>query len=335
MSHPYFVTRRACPACRGGSTRNLRSVSYQDALMRDYLDRFYSQPGGVEHPYLREACYQLDECLECGLLFQRQIPDEMLMNRLYGQWISPDQALEQYESRHRGPYYVMLAREIACVVDYFGPPFSRLKLFDFGMGWGHWCLLAKGFGCEVYGCELSPLKIQRAQANAIRTVQPQQLPVAALDYIHTEQVFEHLPDPLGTLMHLTEALKPGGLIKIAVPNGWDIKRKLTAWDWTAPKGSPNSLNAVAPLEHINCFHHDTLIHMARKAGLVPVPDLTPERVDRRTPPMISRAKAAVRPAYHTLKRRLIGKPHIKSSRLHFAKPMAQHQEMLNRETLCA
>jgi len=77
-----------------------------------------------------------------------------------------------------------------------------------------------------------------------------------------------------------------------VPEGWDVKRRLkmwdwralrvcdssdqlkhimSIWDWEAPKGSgcENSLNAVAPLQHINCFDRDVLVTMAGKAGLSP------------------------------------------------------------------
>ena len=35
----------------------------------------------------------------------------------------------------------------------------------------------------------------------------------------------------------------------------------------SPKGSKRSLNAVSPLEHINCFNRNSLIIMAYKAKL--------------------------------------------------------------------
>jgi hypothetical protein len=62
-------------------------------------------------------------------------------------------------------------------------------------------------------------------------------------------------------------LKPNGIIRINVPNGWDIKRRLEIWDWTAPRGSENSLNMVAPLQHINCYIHEALVKMGQEAGL--------------------------------------------------------------------
>ena len=38
-------------------------------------------------------------------------------------------------------------------------------------------------------------------------------------------------------------------------------------DWKAKKGTKNSLNDVAPLEHIQCFTRSSLILMAKKAGM--------------------------------------------------------------------
>jgi hypothetical protein len=36
---------------------------------------------------------------------------------------------------------------------------------------------------------------------------------------------------------------------------------------TSPKGSKNSLNPVAPLEHINFFRRSSLVKMAKEAGM--------------------------------------------------------------------
>ena len=46
------------------------------------------------------------------------------------------------------------------------------------------------------------------------------------DFINTEQVFEHISEPLETLKELKTLLKPGGIIKISVPTADDINRRL-------------------------------------------------------------------------------------------------------------
>ncbi len=134
-------------------------------------------------------------------------------------------------------------------------------------GWGHWCRVARGFGCQVWGTELSAARIAYAQADGLRVLAWKDIPAQRFDFINTEQVFEHLPEPFETLTYLARSLNPGGLIRISVPDGWDIKRRLNVGNWHAPKGSRDSLNPVAPLEHINCFSQRVICRLAQRADL--------------------------------------------------------------------
>ncbi len=138
------------------------------------------------------------------------------------------------------------------------------------MGWGEWALMAKAFGCEVYGSEISSSRIAYAKAQGIRIVDWADIPMHQFDYISTEQVFEHIPEPLDTLRYLGKALAPQGMIKISVPNGTNIRKLLRTMNWKAAKEDCDSLNPVSPLEHINCFSGDVIKRMAAQAGMRPV-----------------------------------------------------------------
>jgi 2-polyprenyl-3-methyl-5-hydroxy-6-metoxy-1,4-benzoquinol methylase len=135
------------------------------------------------------------------------------------------------------------------------------------MGWGRWCEIAQSFGCRAHGTEFNKICIERASHKGITVVDYADIPKYKYDFINTEQVFEHLPNPLETLLHLKKGLAPDGLLKISVPDGQGIKRRLKTWNWKAPKHSSESLNPVAPLEHLNCFNHDVLAAFALTAGL--------------------------------------------------------------------
>lgn len=135
------------------------------------------------------------------------------------------------------------------------------------MGWSKWLFMARAFGCKPYGTELSEERVSHAISNGIHVVDWNEIPEFSFDFINTEQVFEHLAQPLETLMHLKSALKPGGVVKISVPYTGDIDFRLKTMNWTAKKGSRESLNAVAPLEHINCFRRNSIIKMGKKVGL--------------------------------------------------------------------
>jgi SAM-dependent methyltransferase len=216
---------------------------------------------------LQEARYRLAECRECALIFQQEVPNDHLMKRLYERWIDPDHALEQHRQCLGLTHYASWAQEILQTITQLDSSPASLDLFDFGMGWGHWALMGEAFGCNVYGAELCQRHIDHARAHGITVITWDEIPQYRFDFINTEQVFEHLADPLDTLRQLKAALKPNGIIKISVPFVNDIERRLKIMDWTAPKWTKNSLNAVAPLEHINCFRRRSLLAIASLADL--------------------------------------------------------------------
>lgn len=294
----YFTKRESCPACTSEEWTTLIKLAYSDdSPLREFLTTAYSTTG-VELEYLEGSHYTLDECNNCGLIFQEEIPNDLLMVRLYEHWIgdSVESSIRITQEQHTLEILSEHLYEFMKVLWYFDTLPSDVKVFDFGMGWGTWCRLAAGFGCDVYGTELSESRIEYAQARGTKVISWQEIPDHKFDLIYAYTVFEHLAEPLETLTYLKQALKPGGLVYITVPDGWDIKRRLDAWDWKAPKGSKNSLMPVNPLQHINCFTHDALVQMANIAGLSLV--TIPEQYTFYSKHSI---KALVKPAYHALR----------------------------------
>jgi SAM-dependent methyltransferase len=270
MIQPHFTERKSCPCCRSPKSRELYSSPFDAAPVKEYLEAFYAPQGGVEFQYLQAACYVLAECQDCGLIFQRQILNDLLMAKLYGCWIDPakvryQESLETGTARSAGH-----AREIAGIIGLLRRSPASLRLFDFGMGWGQWALMAKAFGCDSYGFELCSERIEAARFGGIKIVGWDEIPRQQFDFINTEQVLEHVPEPLETILHLKKALKPGGLLKISVPSAHNMARRLKRMDWQAPKWSRYSLNPVAPLEHINFFRSSSLLTLAQIAELKPV-----------------------------------------------------------------
>lgn len=267
MYNRNFFIRKSCPVCEANNFRVIYQNRFDEEPIKGYLKSFYESQGRVEFEYLVEANYILCECKDCGLIFQRDIPNDILMERLYEHWINPQKVLDQHLQQDGLGYYSNYAQEIMQIMAFIGKNPSSLSLFDFGMGWGKWAIMAKAFGCDSYGAEISFDRIEYAKANGIKIITWEEIPQQRYDFINTEQVFEHIPEPLQTLRHLKMALKTDGIIKISVPNTNDIERRLKNMDWKAPKGSRNSLNPVAPLEHVNCFRRATLEKMASEAGM--------------------------------------------------------------------
>lgn len=298
----YFVSRKVCPCCGSTDSSEICRACYTESPLRDYLDSFYSPQGKAEFEYLVEQDYILVECRKCGLIYQKEIPNDFLMEKLYEVWIDSVKTFGLFEKNRGIDYFSHLCSEIIRVVTYFDVPPSQLDFLDFSMGWGNWCRVAQSFGCKVQGTEFSPARIEYAKKTGIKVISYNEIREFKYDFINTEQVFEHLPKPQETLSHLKSSLKQHGILKISVPNGWNVKERLRKWDWEAPKGSPDSLNPVAPLEHVNCFNHDALVVFARNAGLVPI-DI-PATSLRSPAPTDSKKeviKSILRPYYHRFK----------------------------------
>lgn len=263
----YFVKRSACPACLSRHFSTIYSCEYLQDPVRAFLEAFYNKQGFVELHYLENGVYTVAECESCGLIFQQYIPDDVLAERIYEHWIDPEVSFQKAEKNKINAHHL---QEVAIIREYLDPvnP-SELTFFDYGMGWGKWCQAAKSIGCQVYGAELSRNRIANAERLGVEVLEWEQIPQKKFDFINTDQVIEHVPDPLGTIRHLAKALKPKGLLKINVPNGIGIKQKLRFNNWKRSHGV-TSLNAILPLEHINCFKHQQIIKMGKLAGLVPV-----------------------------------------------------------------
>lgn len=263
----HFELRETCPGCDSSDHTVLYSCGYTEDPVRRYLLSFYASQGHIDLQYLEGARFILRECTKCGMIFQQEVPDSFLMHTLYEKWIDPVMAFDKIQKDADVNRYLRYLQEIMIVIRYLRKPPGSIDILDFGMGWGHWCLAAKALGCNVYGIELSREQTDHARSQGIRTIGREELPRYRFDFINTEQVFEHLPDPLTTLRCLKGSMKQGGVLKISVPDGADIKRRLKRGRWDSPKGSRNSLNAVSPMEHINCFRRSTLISMAASCGL--------------------------------------------------------------------
>jgi len=264
--NPWFEKRNGCPACASDKFKIIYRSRYDENPIKDFLSGFYLPQGIVEFEYLNGASYILCECETCGLIFQRDIPNDILMERLYEHWIDPKMALCRHMKEGTG-YYSSLELELLKIISFFRKEPSQLCFLDFGMGWGDWASKAKSLGCDSYGTELSAERIEHATSNGIKVIHWNEIPRHRFDFINTEQVLEHIPEPLKTLRHLRSALKTEGIIKVSVPTANNIKQRLKIMDWKAPRGTKNSLIPVAPLEHINFFTRKSLLKMAAEAGM--------------------------------------------------------------------
>jgi hypothetical protein len=258
------IERPHCPVCVAPPERTLYRSDFGAPPIRDYLFGFY--PGFTEDDLklLAGAEFLLELCSRCTLIWQRFAPDGDLLTRIYEVWDVEQGGLQRHDNI---AYQRATAEEILLVLELAGRRPSDVSVLDFGMGWGRWPRLAAALGCRAYGVELAHEQAAFAATQGVAVQTLEQLAADTFYFINTEQVFEHLVDPGGTAQQLARSLTPDGWLKVSVPDGADIERRLRHADWTAPRTSPRSLNAVAPLEHLNCFSRTALDALGTGAGL--------------------------------------------------------------------
>ena len=299
MSNPYLIERSACPACRSTQHATLYSRAFCDTPVRQFLESYYRESGRIDMNDLKDADYTLLECRDCGLVYQNAIPGERLMERLYRERTNFDPAKDRSRQHSSVQYYARHAELMLTLASHFRKAPHEIQVFDFGLGWAELATMAVASGFETYGAELVEAKRQFARSHGVHVIEWEEIPEHRFDYINADWIFEHLPRPLDTLAHLRRGLSEHGIIKISVPIGVQIKRQLKVHNWNAPKNSRHSLNAVHPLEHLNCFEGNSLDKMAAHC------ELKPFKFPLREQYMIWRwgsakeaAKAMARPFYH-------------------------------------
>jgi SAM-dependent methyltransferase len=248
--------------CGSTSARPLLDLPYDAAPLDRYLRVFYA--GRLDPERLAGNRYRLVACEACGLAYQRDVPDPSFLAELYGELIDETEA--ELQQRRGLAVRQAYASQVEQAIAFWGRPPTELEVLDFGAGAGMWLRFARAYGCRTTAVELTA---GDAVEGADRVLATADLPGATFHYANAEQVFEHLVDPVEELRRIARSLRPGGIVRVAVPSSVDLDRALAAADWAAPKGSPTSLNAVAPLEHLNCYRGTSLARLGQEAGLTP------------------------------------------------------------------
>ena len=253
-----FEARGACPVCAAADAQTLCELEFADRRLAAFIDDFYA--GRVPLAVLAGASYRVLACNRCGLVYQDPILNDDGMAALYEAWIDAAASLAKKQRAPR-KLFAKYAGQIQTLARLIARSPGEVRVLDYGMGWGYWARMATAHGYAVEGFEPSPSR--RAHARVLGVAVLDRLPRAEprYDYILASQVLEHVPDPRSCLADLAARLAPDGILHLRVPDGRGVAARLARRGW-----SPD-LDAIHPLEHINCFTRDSLLFAARDAGL--------------------------------------------------------------------
>lgn len=257
--HPLFKKRLKCPICGAAQTKILRKTEFTASPVWEFLERYYSKR--IAQQTLAGAYFEVVQCQSCTFIWQQNILNDNGMEKLYNDWISADDSLNKKKETDIS-LYAGYARQVEAIAHLLKRKPAEIKVLDFGMGWGYWCRMAQAYGFRTYGVEIASDRLAHARQYGLRaTDNLADLEGIQFDFINSEQVFEHVPDPRESVGLLVSKLKKGGILRISVPNGNSIAAAVRQPNW-----KPTS-DAIHPLEHINCFTNRTLICLTEAVGL--------------------------------------------------------------------
>ena len=258
----------ACPLCEGDSPRTLLEMDL---------------------PPDEQRC-TVAECEACSMVYLTPRPDAGSIGQYYsrdykpyqcrsarsGSWTAIKQRLTQsvlaarlgypLENRHwvdsiLGPAlapFLLPSQDSITRIPYHGEG----KLLDFGCGAGWLAHRLQQRGWDVTGIDFSPIAAQQVRESYGIPVHVGSLPHSAIapesfDVITMGSVLEHVHDPHAILNGAVDALRPGGLLVIVVPNIASWGFRTFGKDWFA-------LDLPRHLLH---FSPKTLTRLVQEHGL--------------------------------------------------------------------
>jgi SAM-dependent methyltransferase len=254
-----MLQRLNCPIC-GARAEIIFSRPYARPEFQPLVDR------GSLKKVVEDKPYEIRYCAQSDLYFQTWVMED---HELSG-WYSPPAEAQTFLSeisKQKLHWLAHMTEEILVLRQLCPAPLP--KVLDFGCNWGKWASMALAHGCDVYAVEVNRDAAAFCASRGIPILTLDQLCEHRFDFINVDQVMEHLSDPLGIAKRLSEALRPGGLMKFSTPDNPALGPRLAR----AQKDGSNdvldlkTLDALLPFEHVNLYNHRSLKFLAEAVGL--------------------------------------------------------------------
>lgn len=186
--------------------------------------------------------YSVVRCLHCDLLRTDPRPTEATIDRHY----PPEYLPFNLGPGRRGGFLLKARRQLEKLyerrygpVDLVVPPpeDGPRRLLDVGGGSGTYAALMAGTGWDPWVLEPSPVAA-RAAVDAVggervtrASIGAAEYPPGFFDLVTMNHVLEHLHDPVAALTRARTWMRPGGRVRVVVPNVESLERRLFGSSW--------------------------------------------------------------------------------------------------------
>mgnify|MGYP001290784195 FL=1 len=262
------MIRNKCLICKSNQfLTSLIKLEYSSKYIKRFLDDYYSVSSSKNIlQNIKYLNYEIIKCKKCQFIWQKFIPNQKFLKNLYEVVIDKDQSLKKSIYKHQ------ISRDndkiqVNQVIHLVNKKDTKIKVLDYGAGWGHWAKNIESEIIKVFCLEYSKSRTKHIKKLKLNLVHKNKIIKKNIkfDFIRCEQVVEHLPELQSTLSFLHKILNKNGIIYISVPDGNKIIH--------SNKFSKNYIKKgpVQPLEHLNCFNNFSLNKILKMNNFKRVP----------------------------------------------------------------
>lgn len=141
------------------------------------------------------------------------------------------------------------------------PKPDKNRLLDVGCGNGFFLSRAKEAGWNVLGIEFDPKAANLARRKGIKVLECEYkkapLETNYFDVITSDQVLEHVMDPMDFISRLANWLKPGGYLWVGTPNFNSLSKYYYGSSW----------RGLHPPYHLSILNSKILLKLLARAGM--------------------------------------------------------------------
>lgn len=259
---PNRMTTRLCPLCNSEARHVFLTLEARQFCQSNYTYRKdFEKILGIKET----DNFPIAKCDSCGFVYAQFLPSQDFLSAVYGEVIDPDIGyLESTNHRwvaHQLQLASLLLEELGGI---FGPR-EKLRLLDFGCGYGTLVRALFGERIDCFGFETG----EREKEFLAESNLPFLDSIEGLNRnspfhgIFLSDVLEHVSSPRQTLELCHGLLADNGLICANVPNFsddmWKDQFKLL-------RNGGGYTRGINPWEHLNYFSPESFAQMVSSSG---------------------------------------------------------------------
>jgi len=238
--------RKKCPLCNSKDIKKIFTKKFNQIKTKQFFKTHLNNKFPMR--ILNNKNYEICECQNCKLLFQKNILNKEYNRKFYNDYIDHNKILNNKNIKKQTESY--LQSEINLINKIFNS--KKIAILEYGAGLGAWVSSLRKAGYKkISTVEISKKRRKYLKKKDILNFSSLKGINKRFDLIYSDQTFEHLSQPGKIISDLSKLLKPNGFLIFKIPPGNFLKKKLND-NYIAGK------DEATPLEHINIYTKDTI-----------------------------------------------------------------------------